>query len=628
MTRRVVRAARQTRKILLFTALVLALLVPTLPATATTVAVAGTVSDADTHLGIEAAEVWVMDDAYEYVTDTATTSLGAFEIASLPGNGIYWIDFWREGYAYEEVEVNYVGAPLVVNVDLQPLTVVATGTVTSSATGLPIEEAWIYVEDFDNPDFYGYATTDADGHYTIYDEADAGAGTLTFHAEAEGFRPTDAEADWNGTDILTQDFELEPAPLIVQGLITDAKTGKPIPDAWLWAGAGDGWDYTDIGWANTDENGKYRLYDLYDAGPTPFTLYVDADGYEAIEVDLTWNGTSTITKNIQLRPLFPWTGNVNVVPIEGENRYSTAVQGSRMAFPNSNSCDEVVLASGENFPDALGGSSLAGALKCPVLLTKPGQLSSVTASEIKRLGAKTAWVIGGDVAVSDAVLTSLKNLGITPRRIAGANRYETAALVAQKTANELGPLYNGDVMFATGENFPDALAAAPLAAFKKVPILLVKTGSVPKTTLDAIDNIAATRGIVLGGDTVVTVPVYNTLKKKFPADSTMRLFGKDRYATACAVAEFGVDEYGLSWGGTGFATGTTFPDALAGGTVQGLISTVMLLTKSDSVPGAVSNTIDSYGSQMNELHFYGGTAAITTSVRSQITNHVKAMHLP
>ena len=59
---------------------------------------------------------------------------------------------------------------------------------------------------------------------------------------------------------------------------------------------------------------------------------------------------------------------------------------------------------------------------------------------------------------------------------------------------------------------------------------------------------------------------------------------------------------------------------------SGTIAPVMLLTKTSSVPSPVNETIDFYGDQMNELHFFGGTAAISAGVRTAILDRVKDMH--
>src|SRR5690242_3960232 len=59
--------------------------------------------------------------------------------------------------------------------------------------------------------------------------------------------------------------------------------------------------------------------------------------------------------------------------IAGATRYGTAAAVATKAYPTTN--DRVIIASGENFPDALAASGLAGKLNAPVLLTKSASLS-------------------------------------------------------------------------------------------------------------------------------------------------------------------------------------------------------------------------------------------------------------
>ena len=85
----------------------------------------------------------------------------------------------------------------------------------------------------------------------------------------------------------------------------------------------------------------------------------------------------------------------------GETRYETMSRIIQTAFPDHS--DYAVLASGDNFPDALAASSLAGALHAPIILTSSSTLSDEARSEIQRLNVKTVAIVGGPFAVSAAV---------------------------------------------------------------------------------------------------------------------------------------------------------------------------------------------------------------------------------
>ncbi len=122
---------------------------------------------------------------------------------------------------------------------------------------------------------------------------------------------------------------------------------------------------------------------------------------------------------------------LETVEIAGDNRFTTAIEASKKAFKAS---EYVVIATGYNWPDALGGSALAGALDAPILLTRQDSLPSEATAEIVRLGATKAIILGGTPAVSSSVASAIDAIpGVSVERIAGANRYETANKVAART---------------------------------------------------------------------------------------------------------------------------------------------------------------------------------------------------
>jgi photosystem II stability/assembly factor-like uncharacterized protein/putative cell wall-binding protein len=270
--------------------------------------------------------------------------------------------------------------------------------------------------------------------------------------------------------------------------------------------------------------------------------------------------------------------------VEGAGRYDTAVQASRRAFPASGSADTIVLATGANWPDALGGASLAGAYGGPLLLTKPDVLSGQVLDEARRLNVGRVIILGSTRAVSAAVENALKAATVnghrlTVSRIGGAGRYDTAARIASATVDAMAPTpwpYDGTAFFATGGNFPDALAASPIAAAYAWPILLVQPNSPSTFTEAAITKLGVKKGYMLGSTRAVSTKVearLKTLLRSTPA----RLAGTTRYDTGIAIAKFGVGS-GLHWDGVAIATGTNFPDALAGGVMQGKLGSVVLLT--------------------------------------------------
>jgi hypothetical protein len=126
------------------------------------------------------------------------------------------------------------------------------------------------------------------------------------------------------------------------------------------------------------------------------------------------------------------------VRIFGADRYTTAAATSASTFKDASKVSTVVLATGEAWPDALGAAGLAGAVRGPVLLTHSLGLTAAARQEIVRLAPERVLVVGGEGAVSDGVLDEIRTLGIpVVDRIGGLDRYETAALVAERLVAEV-----------------------------------------------------------------------------------------------------------------------------------------------------------------------------------------------
>ena len=296
-----------------------------------------------------------------------------------------------------------------------------------------------------------------------------------------------------------------------------------------------------------------------------------------------------------------------VVRLKGADRFATAVMTSQEAYPAG--AETVIVATGTNWPDALGGSALAGALDAPILLTRQSSLPSEVAAEIVRLKATKAIVLGGTSAVSAAVEATLKRMlgSGNVERIAGANRYETADRIAARTIALLGDAYDGTAFVATGANFPDALGASPLAAAGGWPIYLANPNQGANAGLAAVMKAAGVkRTVVLGGTNVVTSSVESSLRG---LGTVTRLAGANRYDTAVTVAAWGVANAELSWDKVAVATGQTFPDALAGGVLQGASGSVMLLTPTAAIAQSPAAALAANEAAIMEVRYLGAAPA-------------------
>ncbi|MDI6843789.1 MAG: cell wall-binding repeat-containing protein [Anaerosomatales bacterium] len=335
-------------------------------------------------------------------------------------------------------------------------------------------------------------------------------------------------------------------------------------------------------------------------------------GYPRFTTFYLSNGTSTtlgadsVRSKLGLKsPNFSFYG-FPMERIAGTDRYATAVEISKRAFPTTSTA--VVLASGEQFPDALAGSALAGAVKGPLLLTRSGSLPDVVKTEIGRLKPTKVYVLGGTGAVSDEVLGAVKSVvpSAVVTRVAGADRYDTAAEVAA-LARSLKPTTKAFVV--SGESWADAAAVAPVAYRKGYPVLLVRRASVPTSTAGFLAGAKLSDVRIAGGSAAVDSSLDATIAA-IAGGTVGRLAGDDRYATAAAVARWALGE-GFTTAEPYLATGLEFPDALATSALAGGRGYPLLLTRRDSVPSATKGFLSEHKLAVQKLWLLGGLGAIS-----------------
>ncbi|MGG4491640.1 cell wall-binding repeat-containing protein [Metabacillus idriensis] len=284
--------------------------------------------------------------------------------------------------------------------------------------------------------------------------------------------------------------------------------------------------------------------------------------------------------------------------IYGQDRYKTSVEVSKKTFPNGTS--NVVIAVGNNFPDALAGGPLAYKLNAPILLTGKDAIPSAIIEEIDRLNAANVYILGGESAVSAAVAGKLKNMGLTVTRISGPDRYETSVAIAKKLGSA-----STKAFITNGSNFPDSLSASAVAARQGSPILLVKKTSVPASVKNYVNGF--TKSYVIGGTGVIASGTASQLPY------AERIAGANRYDTSAKVA---TKFASFSASRSLLVSGITYADALTGSIYAAKQNIPMLLTNSSALPAEIGKLIDSKNVQT--VTVIGGTSAISNSVLTSI----------
>ena len=277
----------------------------------------------------------------------------------------------------------------------------------------------------------------------------------------------------------------------------------------------------------------------------------------------------------------------NVTRIAGEDRIATSIEISKAMF---NESDNVVLASGFNFADALSAGQLAAALNAPLILSKD-QLDSRTSDEIAKLKPKNIYIVGGETALSSNIEESVKSVvnDINIERLKGNDRYETSVKVMEKTKEFVDAEY---LLIASGKNFPDALSATSFMADHKALMVLSDGNSYPKSDLQEI---------AIGG--VNQLPLNG-----FTGE---RIAGNDRYQTALAIARrsFENNENAI------LANSKVFADSLSAGSVAKNYKAPIILTDNENL----TQSTKSYLENMNSVTIIGGEKSVSSNIFSNPT---------
>ncbi len=313
------------------------------------------------------------------------------------------------------------------------------------------------------------------------------------------------------------------------------------------------------------------------------------------------------------------TADPDATRFDGANRFATAGLVSAAVSTSANPVTEVILVNGRNFPDGLAASALSkhGNAYRPILLTESGSLPAETAAALKSIaGLTTVHVIGGSSVVSATVVGEVLDAvpTATINRIQGADRYATAVAAATVVSNSAG-FASGHVILATGENFPDALAAGALAAAKGWPLVLNNGSALRPEVSQFISNVSnaavgtALTVLIVGGTSVVPASIAAEINAMTNV-SAQRLAGDNRYETAVAVAA----SVSATPAGVVLANGRNFPDALAAAAVAARVDAPILLTEAGSIPAATAAWHLENANTLVNVWAVGGTSVISADV--------------
>lgn len=192
-------------------------------------------------------------------------------------------------------------------------------------------------------------------------------------------------------------------------------------------------------------------------------------------------------------------------------------------------------------------------------------------------------------------------------RVSGADRYATAA----KLSAQGWPQGSRTVVLASGANWPDSLAAAPLSRKLDAPLLLTAPAALTPVARAEIVRLRPGRVVVLGSEGAVAATVASdALAAALAASSTAtveRIGGADRYGTAALIAAaVGVPADGR----IAVVSGRAFPDAVSLAPYAGRARMPILLADGGSLPAAERSFLASRAAQVKAVVVAGGENAV------------------
>lgn len=317
-----------------------------------------------------------------------------------------------------------------------------------------------------------------------------------------------------------------------------------------------------------------------------------------------------------------------VTRIYGATRIETAIRISQEGWKESGT---VLLARSDAFPDSLVSVPLSKRYDAPILLTPSQGLPEEVLTEIKRLKAEHVILLGGSGVMGNALSDTLEKEGLTWERIGGRDRYETAALVAERLGG------NGQAVLTSGENFPDALAIGPYAGATETPILLTRDKELPEVTRKKLEEWGAyqlnheaeavTRTIVVGGESVITPQAAEGLT------GMTRIAGKNRYETAAQAFHFTQEEFGINveeapeMQKVYLVTGDNFPDALVAGALAVKQNTYLFMSDQEELTAVTYSALGSAAVNQLYVMMIGGEAVLSERVKGIVEGRIQPPYL-
>ncbi|RRD42291.1 family 20 glycosylhydrolase [Buchananella hordeovulneris] len=290
------------------------------------------------------------------------------------------------------------------------------------------------------------------------------------------------------------------------------------------------------------------------------------------------------------------------VRLAGKNRVETAIAAAQ---DGGYTPGVALLATGQNYADAVAAGPLAGALDAPLYFTVGDQLEPAVLQALLEAKVTKVYIVGGTGSVSELKARALRLAGLEVVRVAGANRYATAGAVA----GELGKLGHQPAKFflASGGSYADALGAGVAAGRHDGVVILTDGGRLPHASRQLLATAPQVPVVIVGGQAAAVAQDPAVAGRQMEV-----IVGANRFATAAQLHH----KYSQDATKLVVASGLNFADALAAGARALADDGALLLVQPTSIPAPTRAALA--GSQFRAVEILGGPATINDKVVNEL----------
>lgn len=291
------------------------------------------------------------------------------------------------------------------------------------------------------------------------------------------------------------------------------------------------------------------------------------------------------------------------IRVNGNNRYDTSIQSAEALKITlcTESFDNIIVASGESFADALSGSYLAMMKSAPILLVNQYNEQLVKEYIAQNLNADgCVYILGGEGAISKKFEENLGTINI--KRLGGKTRFDTNLEILKEAGSD-----GEELLICQGLDFADALAVSS----SKKPILLVDD-ELNENQIGYLKQLSTSRFYLIGGPSVVSNNVGNELEKM--GKDVKRIYGDNRYETSVEVAK---EFFPQKVETVVLVCSVDFPDGLSGGPLATSLDAPILLVNDTNTNNA-EKYVDLVSAEKAAV--IGGSLIISDNTVNRIMN--------